>query len=105
MRVPASTRSSGPDRPAVGDDVRRADDQRHVIGAGIGGGYFSPSSSRAVRPARSVVVHRASRACPTSYISMVKAVVFGCLAAIVGAYRALSAGGGLSGSDGPSTSR
>ena len=43
-----------------------------------------------------VVVHRA-RQLPDLYIAMVKAAIFGWLAAIVGAYKGLNAGGGPSG--------
>jgi phospholipid/cholesterol/gamma-HCH transport system permease protein len=68
-----------------------------VIGAGIGGGYFF----------NVIVQHGSAGAYLSSFtalasladlvISMVKAVLFGWLAAIVGAYKGLYAGGGPSG--------
>ena len=68
-----------------------------VIGAGIGGGYFF----------NVIVQHGSAGAYLSSFtalasladlvISMVKAVLFGWLAAIVGAYKGLNAGGGPNG--------
>ena len=68
-----------------------------VIAAGIGGGYFftvivQGGSAGAFLSS----LHRAGHPADL-YIAMVKAVVFGWLAAIVGAYKGLNAGGGPSG--------
>jgi phospholipid/cholesterol/gamma-HCH transport system permease protein len=68
-----------------------------VIGAGIGGGYFF----------NVIIQHNSAGAYLSSFtalatlsdlvISMIKAMLFGFLAAIVGAYKGLTAGGGPSG--------
>ena len=69
-----------------------------VIAAGIGGGYFFTVIVQG-GSAGAFLVHRSppSPRLPDLYISMIKAVVFGWLAAIVGAYKGLNAGGGPSG--------
>ena len=81
-----------------GHHVRRHDDQRHRDRApASAAATSSPSSSRAARPARSSSIFTVLASLPDLYISMIKAIVFGWLAAIVGAYKGLNAGGGPSG--------
>ncbi len=58
-----------------------------VIGAGIGG-YFFTVIVQGGSAGAFLSSFTAPRAWPDLYISMVKAVVFGWLAAIVGAYKA-----------------
>ncbi|MGZ6744480.1 MAG: MlaE family ABC transporter permease, partial [Nocardioides sp.] len=68
-----------------------------VIGAGIGGGYFFTVIVQGGSAGAFLSSFTALASLPDLYISMVKAVVFGWLAAIVGAYKGLNAGGGPSG--------
>ncbi|HEX6876452.1 MAG TPA: ABC transporter permease [Nocardioidaceae bacterium] len=68
-----------------------------VIAAGIGGGYFFNVivADGAAGPYLASFTDLATL--PDLYVSMFKAILFGWLAAIVGAYKGLSAGGGPSG--------
>ncbi len=68
-----------------------------VIGAGIGGGYFFTVIIQGGSAGAFLSSFTALASLPDLYISMVKAGVFGWLAAIVGAYKGLNAGGGPSG--------
>ena len=68
-----------------------------VIGAGIGGGYFFTVIIQGGSAGAFLSSFTALASLPDLYIAMVKAVVFGWLAAIVGAYKGLNAGGGPSG--------
>jgi phospholipid/cholesterol/gamma-HCH transport system permease protein len=68
-----------------------------VIGAGIGGGYFFTVIVQGGSAGAFLSSFTALASLPDLYISMVKAVIFGWLAAIVGAYKGLNAGGGPSG--------
>jgi phospholipid/cholesterol/gamma-HCH transport system permease protein len=68
-----------------------------VIGAGIGGGYFFTVIVQGGSAGAFLSSFTALATLPDLYIAMVKAVVFGWLAAIVGAYKGLNAGGGPSG--------
>ncbi|MCW2781357.1 MAG: hypothetical protein JWR35_1806 [Marmoricola sp.] len=68
-----------------------------VIGAGIGGGYFFTVVIQGGSAGAFLSSFTALASLPDLYISMVKAMVFGFLAAIVGAYKGLNAGGGPSG--------
>lgn len=68
-----------------------------VIGAGIGGGYFFTVIVQGGSAGAFLSSFTALASLPDLYIAMVKAVVFGWLAAIVGAYKGLNAGGGPSG--------
>jgi phospholipid/cholesterol/gamma-HCH transport system permease protein len=68
-----------------------------VIGAGIAGGYFFTVIVQGGSAGAFLSSFTALASLPDLYISMVKAVVFGWLAAIVGAYKGLNAGGGPSG--------
>ena len=68
-----------------------------VIAAGIGGGYFFTVIVQG-GSAGAFLSSFTALACITDlYIAMVKAALFGFLAAIVGAYKGLNAGGGPSG--------
>ncbi|MBB3044927.1 MlaE family ABC transporter permease [Nocardioides soli] len=68
-----------------------------VIGAGIGGGYFFTVIVQGGSAGAFLSSFTALASINDLYISMVKALVFGWLAAIVGAYKGLNAGGGPSG--------
>jgi len=68
-----------------------------VIAAGIGGGYFFTVIVQGGSAGAFLSSFTALASLPDLYISMIKAVVFGWLAAIVGAYKGLNAGGGPSG--------
>jgi phospholipid/cholesterol/gamma-HCH transport system permease protein len=68
-----------------------------VIAAGIGGGYFFTVVIQGGSAGAFLSGFTALATLPDLYISMVKAVLFGYLAAIVGAYKGLNAGGGPSG--------
>ena len=68
-----------------------------VIGAGIAGGYFFNVIIQGGSAGSFLSSFTTLAALPDLYISMVKAVTFGYLAAIVGAYKGLNAGGGPSG--------
>jgi phospholipid/cholesterol/gamma-HCH transport system permease protein len=68
-----------------------------VIGAGIGGGYFFTVIVQGGSAGAFLSSFTALASLPDLYIAMIKAVIFGWLAAVVGAYKGLSAGGGPSG--------
>ncbi len=68
-----------------------------VISAGIGGAYFFTVIIQGGSAGAFLSSFTALATLPDLYISMVKAAVFGWLAAIVGAYKGLNAGGGPSG--------
>ena len=68
-----------------------------VITAGIAGGYFFTVIVQGGSAGAFLSGFTALASLPDLYISMVKAVLFGYLAAIVGSYKGLSAGGGPSG--------
>ncbi len=68
-----------------------------VIGAGIGGGYFFTVIVQGGSAGAFLSSFTALASLPDLYIAMIKAVIFGWLAAIVGAYKGLNAGGGPSG--------
>lgn len=68
-----------------------------VIGAGIGGGYFFTVIVQGGSAGAFLSSFTALASLPDLYIAIVKAVVFGAMAAIVGAYKGLNAGGGPSG--------
>ncbi len=68
-----------------------------VIGAGIGGGYFFTVIIQGGSAGAFLSSFTALASITDLYISCIKAVVFGWLAAIVGAYKGLGAGGGPSG--------
>ncbi|MAO80678.1 ABC transporter permease [uncultured Nocardioides sp.] len=68
-----------------------------VIGAGIGGGYFFTVIIQGGSAGAFLSSFTALASITDLYISCIKALVFGWLAAIVGAYKGLGAGGGPSG--------
>jgi len=68
-----------------------------VIAAGIGGGYFFTVMISHGSAGAFLSSFTALASLPDLYISMIKAALFGFLAAIVGAYKGLNAGGGPSG--------
>ncbi|HET7532407.1 MAG TPA: ABC transporter permease [Nocardioidaceae bacterium] len=68
-----------------------------VIAAGIGGGYFFNVIVAGGAAGPYLASFTALATLPDLYVSMLKAVLFGWLAAIVGAYKGLNAGGGPSG--------
>src|SRR5918999_3012471 len=68
-----------------------------VIGAGIGGGYFFTVIVQGGSAGAFLANFTALASLQDLWIAMIKAVVFGWLAAIVGAYKRLTAGGGPSG--------
>jgi phospholipid/cholesterol/gamma-HCH transport system permease protein len=68
-----------------------------VIGAGIGGGYFFTVIVQGGSAGAFLSSFTALASLPDLYIAMIKAMIFGWLAAIVGAYKGLNAGGGPSG--------
>ena len=65
-----------------------------VIATGIGGGYFFTVVVSHGSAGAFLSSFTALASLPDLYISMVKAVLFGYLAAVVGAYKGLKAGGG-----------
>jgi phospholipid/cholesterol/gamma-HCH transport system permease protein len=68
-----------------------------VIAAGIGGGYYFTVIVQGGSAGAFLSSFTALATLPDIYVSMVKAAVFGFLAAIVGAYKGLKAGGGPAG--------
>src|SRR6478735_7237350 len=68
-----------------------------VIGAGIGGGYFFTVIVQGGSAGAFLSSFTALASLSDLYIAIVKAVIFGGMAAIVGAYKGLNAGGGPSG--------
>ena len=68
-----------------------------VIGAGIGGGYFFTVSVQGGSAGAFLANFTALASISDLYIAIVKAVVFGAMAAVVGSYKGLNAGGGPSG--------
>jgi phospholipid/cholesterol/gamma-HCH transport system permease protein len=68
-----------------------------VIAAGIGGGYFFTVIVQGGSAGAFLASFTALASLNDLYVAMVKAAVFGWLAAIVGAYKGLNAGGGPSG--------
>lgn len=68
-----------------------------VIAAGIGGGYFFNVIVAGGAAGPYLASFTALATLPDLYVSMFKAILFGWLAAIVGAYKGLNAGGGPSG--------
>lgn len=68
-----------------------------VIAAGIGGGYFFTVIVSGGSAGAFLSSFTALASLPDLYIAMVKAGIFGFLAAIVGAWKGLNAGGGPSG--------
>jgi phospholipid/cholesterol/gamma-HCH transport system permease protein len=68
-----------------------------VIAAGIAGGYFFTVIIQGGSAGAFLSSFTALATLPDLYIAMIKAAVFGWLAAIVGAYKGLNAGGGPSG--------
>ena len=68
-----------------------------VIAAGIGGGYFFTVIVQGGSAGAFLANFTVLAGLPDLYISMIKAIIFGWLAAIVGAYKGLNAGGGPSG--------
>ncbi len=68
-----------------------------VIGTGIGGGYFFTVIVQGGSAGAFLSSFTALASLPDLYIAMVKAIIFGWLAAIIGAYKGLNAGGGPSG--------
>jgi phospholipid/cholesterol/gamma-HCH transport system permease protein len=68
-----------------------------VIGAGIGGGYFFTVIVQGGSAGAFLSSFTALASITDLYIAIVKAAIFGWLAAIVGAYKGLNAGGGPSG--------
>jgi phospholipid/cholesterol/gamma-HCH transport system permease protein len=68
-----------------------------VITAGIGGGYFFTVIVQGGSAGAFLSSFTALASLPDLYVAIVKSAVFGYLAAIVGAYKGLRAGGGPSG--------
>jgi phospholipid/cholesterol/gamma-HCH transport system permease protein len=68
-----------------------------VIAAGIGGGYFFTVYVQGGSAGAFLSSFTALATLPDLYIAMVKAAIFGWLAAIVGSYKGLTASGGPSG--------
>jgi len=68
-----------------------------VIAAGIGGGYFFTVIVQGGSAGAFLSSFTALASLNDLYVAMVKAAVFGWIAAIVGAYKGLNAGGGPSG--------
>lgn len=68
-----------------------------VIGAGIGGGYYFTVIVQGGSAGAFLSSFTALASLPDLYIAMIKSVIFGWLAAIVGAYKGLTAGGGPNG--------
>jgi phospholipid/cholesterol/gamma-HCH transport system permease protein len=68
-----------------------------VIGAGIGGGYFFTVIVQGGSAGAFLANFPALASISDLYIAIVKAVIFGAMAAVVGSYKGLNAGGGPSG--------
>lgn len=68
-----------------------------VIAAGIVGGYFFTVIVQGGSAGAFLAGFTALATLPDIYVSMVKAAVFGFIAAVIGAYKGLGAGGGPSG--------
>ncbi len=68
-----------------------------VIGTGIGGGYFFTVIVQGGSAGAFLSSFTALASLPDLYIAMIKAALFGWMAAIVGSYKGLNAGGGPSG--------
>ncbi len=68
-----------------------------VITAGIAGGYYFTVIAQGGSAGAFLSSFTALATLPDIYVSMVKAAVFGFLAAIVGSYKGLTAGGGPAG--------
>ncbi len=68
-----------------------------VIGAGIGGGYVLTVMVQGGSAGAFLSSFTALATLPDLYIALIKSLVFGFLAAVVGAYKGLNAGGGPSG--------
>ena len=68
-----------------------------VIGAGIGGGYFFTVIVQGGSAGAFLSSFTALASLNDLYVAMVKAAMFGWIAAIVGAFKGLNAGGGPSG--------
>lgn len=68
-----------------------------VIGAGIAGGYFFTVIIQGGSAGAFLASFTALAGLPDLYIAIIKAVIFGGMAAIVGAYKGLNAGGGPNG--------
>lgn len=68
-----------------------------VIGTGIGGGYFFTVIVKGGSAGAFLSTFTALASLPDLYIAMIKAAIFGWLAAIIGSYKGLNAGGGPSG--------
>ena len=68
-----------------------------VIGAGIGGGYFFTVIVQGGSAGAFLANFTALASISDLYIAIVKAVIFGAMAAVVGSYKGLNAGGGPSG--------
>ncbi len=68
-----------------------------VIGTGIFGGYFFTVIVQGGSAGSFLSSFTALASLPDLYIAMLKALIFGWLAAIIGAYKGLTAGGGPSG--------
>ena len=78
--------------------VRLGDDQRHRDRApASAAATSSPSSCQGGSAGAFLANFTVLASLPDLYISMIKAIIFGWLAAIVGAYKGLNAGGGPSG--------
>jgi phospholipid/cholesterol/gamma-HCH transport system permease protein len=68
-----------------------------VITAGVAGGYFFTVIVQGGSAGAFLASFTALATLPDIYVSMIKAAVFGFLAAIVGSYKGLNAGGGPAG--------
>ncbi|WP_392391045.1 MlaE family ABC transporter permease [Nocardioides sp. LHD-245] len=68
-----------------------------VIAAGIGGGYFFTVIVQGGSAGAFLSTFAGLASLPDLYVAMIKALIFGWLAAIIGAYKGLNAGGGPSG--------
>ena len=68
-----------------------------VITAGIAGGYYFTVIVQGGSAGAFLASFTALATLPDIYVSMIKAATFGFLAAIVGSYKGLSAGGGPAG--------
>ncbi len=76
-----------------------------VISAGIGGGYFFTVIIQGGSAGAFLSSFTALASLPDLWIAMIKAAVFGWLAAVVGATRGSTRAAGQAGSARPSTSR
>ncbi|AXT84355.1 ABC transporter permease [Aeromicrobium sp. A1-2] len=68
-----------------------------VIAAGVGGGYYFTVIVQGGSAGAFLSSFTALATLPDIYVSMIKAACFGFLAAIIGSYKGLTAGGGPSG--------